>query len=527
MKKIAFYSLSLMMIAFIMVTSSCRKYLNQTPAFGLNAEVVYGDPNNYINVLAKLYSGLSMTGIQGPAGNGDIAGIDEGFSSYIRVLYNLQELPTDMVVCGWNDPGIPELNRMTWSAETSFIKGMYFRIYYQITLCNEFIRESSEERMTSRNFSEADKIKIRRFREEARFLRALSYYHALDLFGNVPFVTEDDLIGAFQPPRIIRVDLFNYIESELLAIIPNLPTPSPAIYGHATNMAARALLARLYLNAEVYTNTQRYADCAQQCMEIINSNAYSLQQNYQHLFMADNHTSPEVIFPIIFDGLYAQTWGGTTFLTCAAIGGAMVASDYGVNGKWAGLRVTPMFVDMFADSTLDSRYQFFKTGQQKEITSLGSFSHGYALPKFKNIRSTGGPGSNNAATAHVDVDFPMFRLADVYLMYAECAARGHADAGLGLTYINRVRERAYGNSDYNFGSLNLNEILDERARELHWECIRRTDLIRFNLFTSSDYLWTFKGGPAGGQAVGSYRNLFPLPTSDLVLNRNLIQNTGY
>lgn len=511
----------------ITVFASCKKYLNQTPPYGLNAEAVFSDPDNYIRVLAKLYSGLSLTGIQGPAGNGDIAGIDEGFSAYVRVLWNLQDLPTDVAVCGWNDPGIPELNKMTWSPETSFVKGMYFRIYYQLTLCNEFIRQSSESEMTRRGFSEADKLLIRSYRNEARFLRALSYYHALDLFGNVPFITEEDLVGAFQPKRITRAELFNYIEEELLEIEPLLRTPSPAVYGHATNAAAATLLARLYLNAEVYTGTQRYADCANACLRVINSNAFSLHNNYPDLFKADNNTSPEIIFPIVYSGQYAQTWGGTTFLICAALGGSMNQQNYGVNGKWAGLRVTPMFVDKFADSTLDSRYLFYKEGQQKEITQLSTFTHGYALPKFTNMTSEGIPGSNGGLSAHVDTDFPMFRLADVLLMYAECAARGAADQGLGLTYLNRVRERAYGNSNFNFTSLNLQEILDERARELHWECVRRTDLIRFNQFVEGTYVWSFKGGSPEGQAVSEHLKLYPIPTTDIVLNPNLIQNPGY
>lgn len=527
MKKILNLSLVFSALAALIMLAGCKKYLNQTPAYGLNAETVYKDPSNYINVLAKLYAGLSMTGLQGPAGNGDIAGIDEGFSAYVRVLWNLQELSTDMAVVGWNDPGIPEMVQMTWSAENSFTKAMYYRIFYQITLCNEFIRQSSDAKMTERGFSQAEKNTITRYRNEARFLRALSYYHALDLFGNVPFVTEDDLVGAFQPERINRENLFTYIETELQAIIPALAAPSPSNYGSATNAAARALLARLYLNAEVYAGTPKYAECASVCMDIINANAFVLQSNYRHLFMADNHNSTEIIFPVQYDGLRTQTWGGTTFLICASIGGTMSPADYGVNGGWGGIRVTPAFVDKFPDSTLDNRYQFYRDGQQKEITDLNSFTHGYALPKFTNKTSTNVNGSNNGINAHVDTDFPMFRLADVYLMYAECAARGAANTAQGLAYLNMVRERAYGNSSFNFTSLNLNDIIDERARELHWECVRRTDLIRFNLFVEGEYLWTFKGNSLNGAADSPHKKLYPLPTNDLILNPNLVQNPGY
>jgi hypothetical protein len=510
-----------------MSLSSCKKQLNQQPKYGLSAAVVYGDPANYIHVLAKLYSGLSMTGLEGPAGKPDIAGMDEGFSAYVRVLFNLQELPTDEVICGWNDPGIPDMNKMTWSAENSFVKGMYFRIYYQITLCNEFIRESSDAKLDERGFSDSDKARIATYRNEARFLRALSYYHAMDLFGNVPFVTEEDQVGAFQPERILRADLFEYIETELKDIEGKLSAPLATPYGRASASAAKFLLAKMYLNAQVYTGSQRYADCATYCEQIINSGAFTLDDSYPSLFMADNNTSPEIIFPVVYDGQYAQTWGGTTFLVCASIGGSMVAADYGVNGKWGGLRAKGNLVDKFPDSTLDTRYQFYRNGQIKDITSMTTFTHGYGLPKFKNKTAAGGNGSNNGTTAFVDIDFPMFRLADVYLMYAEAAVKGGGNISTGLYYVNLLRERAYGNSSHNLSSLTAAVVLDERARELHWECTRRTDLIRHNLFTGADYLWPFKGGAVGGTGVPNYLNLYPIPTSDIVLNPNLEQNPGY
>ena len=505
---------------------SCTKNLNQSPAYGLNSEVVYSDPNNYINVLSKLYSGLSMTGLQGPAGQADIAGIDEGFSAYVRVLWNLQELPTDEAVCGWNDPGIPTLNKMQWNADDGWVKGMYYRIYYQITLCNEFIYQSRDERLDERGFSDADKEMIRMYRNEARFLRSLSYFHAMDLFGNVPFVTEEDRVGAFQPERISRTDLFNYVESELIDLSNVLSAAGTVDYGRATREAAKTLLAKVYLNAEVYSGTNRYDDCRNYCEQVVNSGAFQLDMDYQHLFLADNQNSSEVIFPVVYDGLYAQTWGGTTYLVCGALGGSMNAADYGVNGKWGGLRSTSAFVNKFPDTTEDSRFLFYRDGQELEITNLGTFTQGYAYPKYKNITSVGDVGSNNGTSAHVDIDFPMFRLADVYLMLAESAYR-NGDQGTALNYINMLRERAYGNSNNNMSSINLDDILDERSRELAWEGSRRTDLIRFGKFTSGDYVWPFKGGDVSGIGTSSHLELYPIPTSDLILNPNLTQNPGY
>ncbi|MGB1729525.1 MAG: RagB/SusD family nutrient uptake outer membrane protein [Crocinitomicaceae bacterium] len=505
---------------------SCTKNLNQSPAYGLNSEVVYSDPNNYINVLSKLYSGLSMTGLQGPAGQADIAGIDEGFSAYVRVLWNLQELPTDEAVCGWNDPGIPTLNKMQWNADDGWVKGMYYRIYYQITLCNEFIYQSRDERLDERGFSDTDKEMIRMYRNEARFLRSLSYFHAMDLFGNVPFVTEEDRVGAFQPERITRTDLFNYVESELVDLSNVLSAAGTVDYGRATREAAKTLLAKVYLNAEVYAGTNRYDDCRNYCEQVINSGAFQLDMDYQHLFLADNQNSSEVIFPVVYDGLYAQTWGGTTYLVCGALGGSMNAADYGVNGKWGGLRSTSAFVNKFPDTTEDSRFLFYRDGQELEITNLGTFTQGYAYPKYKNVTSVGDVGSNNGTSAHVDIDFPMFRLADVYLMLAESAYR-NGDQGTALNYINMLRERAYGNSNNNMSSINLDDILDERSRELAWEGSRRTDLIRFGKFTSGDYVWPFKGGDVSGIGTSSHLELYPIPTSDLILNPNLTQNPGY
>jgi hypothetical protein len=183
-------------------------------------------------------------------------------------------------------------------------------------------------------------------------------------------------------------------------------------------------------------------------------------------------------------------------------------------------------VDKFPDSTVDKRYLFYRDGQTKEITSVSTFTQGYALPKFKNKTKAGLNGSNNATSAHVDIDFPLFRLADVYLMYAEASLR-NGNSSEALQYVNRVRERGYGNTNFNFSSVTLQDILDERARELKWEGVRRTDLIRYGQFTGGSYVWPFKGGDPAGTATASFLNIFPLPTSDLVLNNNLIQNTGY
>jgi hypothetical protein len=597
---------------------------------------VYDTPDDFRQVLAKLYAGFAATGQQGPAGNADIQGIDEGFSSYIRQLWVHQVISTDEAVVGWNDEGLPEFNFHSWGPSNDFVMGMYSRIYYEIALTNEFIREAQQR----------DEGIINEMQAEARFLRALSYWHALDLFGgNVPFVTEDDPIGAFMPEPTNADDLFAYIESELLDIMDDLAAPGANEYGRADRGAAWTLLSKLYLNAEVYIGQDRYDDALTYAERVINEGGYELADNYDNLFLADNdvnEATSEIIFPILFDGENLQTFGGTNFIIHAAIGGNMSAGDFGMDGGWAGHRVTPEFVTLFDDSetfsgtqtentggypeiyvpggyqsasgyggdwspaeapalisvnsddvysgvvyfgspgsefkftpsptwddgdyggangtltnggdnisvaqaglyeiTVDlnsmtynivpsaaeGRAMFYTNGQSLEIEELAEFTSGYAVTKWKNITSTGQPGKR---LEFADTDFPMFRLADVYLMYAEATVRGASggNTSTAANYINELRERAYGNDAANVtaGNLNLDLIFQERSRELYWEAHRRTDLRRFDLYTGDNYIWSWKGETQEGTGTSSHYEIFPIPSSDINSNLNLTQNPGY
>jgi hypothetical protein len=508
---------------------SCTKDLDRTPKYGNTAASLYVNLDGYRSVLAKVYSGLTLTGNSGPDGQGDIAGIDEGFSSYIRQYWSAQELTTDEAVIGWNDATIKDFHSLSWSPADVFVRALYSRIFFQITLANEFIRESAPAKLAERNLSGADATEIGYMRAEARFLRALSYYHALDLFGNVPFVTEGDNVGAFLPTQISRANLFTYVENELKAIETELKDARTNQYGRADKAAAWALLSRLYLNAEVYTGTPKYGDCITYCNKVTAVTGYTLATNYRNLFLADNNNTGagEFIFAVNFDGNKSRTWGGTTFLCHAPVGGSMQASDHGLDFGWGGLRTTKEFVSKLPD-VLDSRRNFYTNGQNLEINDISEFSNGYAVIKFRNKTSTGGNGSN---PTWVDTDFPMFRLAEVYLNYAEAALRGGTGGNTttALNYVNALRTRAYGNASGNVNSAQLTVpfMLDERARELYWEGVRRTDLIRYGQFTEGTYLWAWKGGIQAGRSVASDRKLFPIPSADLVANPNLTQNAGY
>jgi len=487
---------------------------------------VFNDPNSYLAFIAKVYGGLAVSGQQGAAGQPDISGIDEGFSQYLRLLWEAQELPTDEAVIGWGDVGLPEMNTQLWAATNSFVVAMYYRIYFQVGMANEFLRQTTDAKLDGRgNVSPSLRAQIATYRAEARFLRALSYWHGMDLFGDIPLVTEADALGAVAPVQSTRAEIYNYIVSELNEIRGSLPPSGAATYGRATGAAASMLLAKLYLNAAVYTGTAHYAEALTAAQAVI-AGSYSLDPSYQHLFLADNNTSPEIIFPVTQDGLKTQTWGGMTFLVHASCGGSMDANLYGIDGCWWGLRLKPEAYNRFP--TTDPRGAYFYTsGQSVAIGSISDFNQGIPAPKYRNVTSTGAQGSH---PTHVDTDFPMFRLADAYLIYAEAHLRGGGGSrAQALGYVNALRTRAYGNTSGNItdAQLTLDFILDERGRELLWEGHRRTDLIRYGRFTGGGYLWSWKGGVQAGRATEAFRDLYPLPANELVANPNLKQNPGY
>jgi len=527
MKRI--FKITFMVLATTLFFASCVKDLDTLPIDprDMTSANVYKTTAGYKQVLAKVYAGLSVSGQQGAAGNPDISGIDEGFGEYLRGYWYHQELTTDEAVIGWNDQTIKNFHAQAWGSGDVFIAAMYYRIFFQICQCNEFIRESSETKLDDRGFSGAERVEIVKYREEARFLRALSYYHALDMFGNVPFVTENDPVGKFFPTQIRRDALFNYVESELLAIENLLAPPRQNEYGRADQAAVWSLLAKLYLNAPVYNGQDKNTACITYCNKVTGA-GYTLAAEYENLFLADNNVNnPEVIFAINFDGLKTRTWGGTTFIIHAAVGGSMVPADFGIDGGWGGTRTTSALVNKF-NLASDQRAMFWTDGQNLEINDIGTFTDGYAITKFKNVTSTGAEGQDKTFT---DTDYPLFRLADIYLMYAEAVKRGGSggDEGTALNYVNALRERAYGNTSGNINAnqLTLDFILDERARELFWEGHRRTDLIRYGRFSQSTYLWPWKGGVSDGASTAITYNLFPIPSADVSANSNLTQNLGY
>jgi len=535
--KYKYFILALLVSAYGL--TSCTGDLDTTPIHEseLTPEAVYGaDLAPYKQSLAKMYAGYALPGNEGGDNELDIDGVDGGSqASFLRGLWNLQELPTESAHCCWSDTGIPDFNAISWSASNVFIKGLFYRLFYQIQLTNAFLRQTTEELLTERGMAEDVKTQVRIYKAEARFSRALSYFYLLDLFRNVPFVDENSPIGKVLPPQIAAAELFEYIESELLAIESELLDPVAGYnqnYGRANKAAVWSLLSRLYLNANVYIGTPKYAECITYCNKVLGV-GYSLEPNYLDMFKADNGNSREMIFPIRYEGTDTQTWGGMTFLLCSGVPSDLQSAINAV-GAWQGNRARSTLLKVFEserDYAQDSRFSMLRLDKTNSIEILNQTlytNNGIPIVKYSNVNKDGSlPASNIAYT-----DFPLFRLAEIYLNYAEAVVRGGSGGSRtqALDYMNELRRRAYTNdalAPITDSNLNEDFLLNERGRELLHEAQRRTDLIRFGKFTGATYLWEWKGGVQTGRSVSDIYNIYPLPSDEIGSNSNLKQNPGY
>lgn len=484
---------------------------------------------NQNEVFTKIYATMGLTGQEGPAGMGDVDGIDEGTSDFFRLIWNLNQLPTDEAHCNWTDPGIPELNHANWGASHNQVQGLYYRLYFNITLCNFFL-EQTDGKDDSESVTQ---------RAEARFIRALNYYHLIDMFGNVPFVTT---VSTANPEQIKRADLFLFIEQELKETASSMKAAGTNTYGRADEVAAWLLLSRLYLNAEVYTGTAKWAEAAEYAQKVMHS-SYNLAPVYKHLFMADNNGSSvnkanaEIILPILQDGKDTRNYGGSLFL----IASTQKTDDmpaYGTTEQWAGNRCRPDMIYTFITRTNvpnegetadfiraanDERALFYGKGRTLSIENEAMFVDGISCVKFSNLRADGGSTSDSKFT---DMDVPLMRLAEAYLTFAEAKVRQNGGPVPEATdALNALRTRAKARTETSY---TLDDILKEWSREFFFEGRRRSDLIRFNKFGgNTGYEWQWKGGVQNGTTFNTNYNLFPIPNSDIVSNPNLTQNTGY
>ena len=529
-----------------LIVNSCVKDLN----------VVSKDPNTILSgnlgdsavyraeALGKIYASFIISG-QGSVGGADIASSDDNFFTTTRALWNLQEITTDEAMCAWGDVGIADLNTQTWSAQNPFLTAVYQRLGISVTYANLFIGQTKGSTDPT----------IVRYNAEARFLRALAYTWDMDLFGNPPFTTEADGVGKFFPKQMDqsvtlgRAKLFNYVVSELHAIESKLGAPKFS-YPEADQAACWMLLARLYLNAQVWTGTAKYDSCKIYCDKVINSGLYSLASNYRQNFSADNDGkhNPEMIFAWEQDGTNTQGYVGTTFLIESSSDGKYInAPDLGLtsNTNWNGNRARLQFLNSAIDtlatyggSPIPAADIYFSQCKDKRIYMRQKLSENipsassngdYGIGVFKfTAKNADGSQAADYNTAYASTDFPVFRYADALLMRAESFHRLGDDASA-VNDINVVRTRAYGDASGNITTAQLTDqfLLNERGREFYYEAQRRTDLVRFGKFTDGSYNWQWKGGTFAGGNTDKHLNLFPIPGDEVSANPNIHQNPGY
>lgn len=559
MKKLL-YSLSL----FLGLTlSSCFGDLNTMPLDEnqLVTEKVYSTPEGYTGVLAKCYASLIQTGQQGgDGGDGDLEGANEGYSGYVRLLFYLEEQNTDNFLMPSTSNGLRQCLNLQWdAANASVITWTYQRLYMTIAYTNEILRECTESKLQERGVWDALKDDYLHYRAETRFIRAYCYSMLCDLFGSVPYI--DEYTGVKDiPAQWSRKDIFNFALTELQEIENDMVAPGENEYGRVDRVANWFLRARMYLNAEVWTGESKYQEAYEYAKKVIDDGHYPLARDYRQIFLADNETCSEIIWPLVQDGQYAQSSAGTNFFVKAFVNGPMdELYQTGVGSRgWGNVRAKTTLVDAFdADDVMfdtedtwgnqkkDKRAQFMTAlpGQVKEtwdenMAMTSTFTRGYGYIKWRNV--TKDDQLCAAGDTYTSIDFPLFRTGDAYLMAAEAILRGaNAPQGAALGYVNEIRERAYMSDNYaqagirsdvsgriQESELNLDFILAERQRELASELVRRTDLIRFGKYTKN-HNWDWKDGIRTGGDVDDKYVLFPIPESEMVNNPTLIQNKGY
>jgi hypothetical protein len=503
------------------------------------------DPLYMKEVLGKIYASFMISG-QGSNGGDDISASDGNFFTTTRALWNCQEITTDEAICAWGDVGIADLNTQTWNANNPFLTALYQRLSLSVTYANDFIK------FTNGNSDPA----VIQYNAEARFLRALAYYWDMDLFGNPPFTTDADGVGKFFPKQldkdmtIGRAKLFNYVVSELKSIENKLGEPKFS-YPQADQAACWMLLARLYLNAEVFTGTAKWDSCKIYCDKVINSGKYSLATNYRQNFSADNdgNHNPEMIFAWEQDGVNTQGYVGTTFIIESSSDATYIRAEdfHGLtsNTNWNGNRSRKQFMNILVDTiatygnvpvpTTDPTFALckdkrvlLKMKKSMDIPSpSASGDYGIGVYKF-TAKNTNGTQAANYNPAYACTDFPIFRYADALLMRAEALYRLN-DKPNAILDINAVRARAYGNTTGNITVAQLNDkfLLDERGREFYYEAQRRTDLVRFGKFTDGSYNWAWKGNTFNGTNTLKHLNVFPIPGAEVSANPNIKQNPDY
>lgn len=541
------------------------------------------DPNvdatpNITGLYSKCYAGLIMEGNDGTA---DFTIDDNGKSTLLRNLFNFNEVPTDEAICWWSDGGIADVGYNKFDPGNATLKNLYYRLMSNISYENHFL---------SLDAAKAEKTKyaeVRVLRAYSYFLM-LDFFGDPTFIDKISAETPRQAHSynskfesgkSYTRAELLQMGrefLFGWVEKELLAAEPDLleakpETESDADYGRIDKGTCWLLLSRLYLNAGTYLNNDGqnnpyWNKALEYAEKIIDpSTGYALFDDskmskeakdngykpYDLLFMGDNGSngaSCEALLPLMQDGDKTQGWGGSMFYVAALWDATMqtvTAKDAATTANtWSGMRVRPQFVEKFftdpsvvvnksakeiRNMNVDDRAILWGKGNSDgartlEIGDNDKFVKGIATPKWNNNYSNGGTPHDSY---NVDIDFFLFRVAEAYLNAAEAEMHLHGEGSAkAKKYIDALRDRAHAAKR---ASYTLNDVLDERSRELYCEGLRRTDLIRFNQFggTQATYKWELKGGSTNGTTFAKTNNLYPIPSSEIRSNKNLTQIDGY
>ncbi len=507
MKKIA-YTVKVLFAGLLLMTfSQACTDLEEELFSEVTPEEFFQTDAEFASALGSAYSQLNSIG-----GNGNI--------------FSLQEVPSDEIVVptrgqDWDDGGQwRDLHTHAYNFENDIINNGWAFCFGGISTCNRLIFQFNELGVEG-----ADE-----FTAELRALRGLYYYWLLDLYGNVPIVTDFDVPADFSPANNSRQEVFNFIETELTEALPLLTTDvGGAAYGRVNSYTAQMILAKMYLNAEVYTGTAQLDKALVAVDEIINSGEYSLAPDYFDNFVVNNENSPEFIFAIPYDEVFLQGFN-IPMMTLHYVS----ENTYNLTEQpWNGFASMQEFYDSYEDA--DVRKQNFIVGPQFDLSGARLVDPGAEeddpdgpeLTFTPEINELGPQAFRQAgarvgkwefevgSTPHLNNDLGVFRFSDVVLMKAEILFRQGQTGGEALGLVNQLRERA---GVAPFTVLTEDDLLAERGREMFAEQTRRTDLIRFGRYNEA---WQFK--PVSDPSV----NVFPIPRPQLDANPNLVQNPGY
>lgn len=448
----------------------------------------------------------------------------------------LQEMTTDEVIVptrgtDWYDNGAwMQLHLQTWNSDHIRIKNVWDALNQGVSRANTAIYYIGQFAQTATT---------EQYINEARFLRAYYMYLINDLYGQVPYRAADDLDFSVTPEVYSRKEAADFIISELEDILPNLKTKSEVGSERVTVGAAQALLAKVYLNYEVYTGEAKWAEAISYCDDLIENTAeYAVADDYWSMFQKFVSEHSEFILRVPMDD--NVTMGSGSVWVNFTLHYAQVFGN--ITSTWNGPSTTSTFVDTW-DQTNDVRFyddrimsetgfnQGFLIGQQYGLDgSALKQRNGEPLIFVPEINLASSP--ENAGIRVVKFapnpdtqdqfsspnDVPIMRISDIYLIRAEAKMRSGDEPGAraDVNYI-RSKRSASGKALPQLTSVTLDDILKERGYELYWEGLRRQDLVRFEKFTNA---WQEK------PATNAVRNIFPVPTSAADVNENLDPNLG-